>query len=92
MARAWRFPLLRLDLAAAFGDRARSPEVTMREATAVAESLAPAVLWIDEIEKAFASAARPLSTTGVTTKPASVLRSVHAWPPQIFSRSLQKPG
>ncbi|MEN8159327.1 MAG: AAA family ATPase [Myxococcota bacterium] len=58
VARAWRFPLLRLDLAAAFGDRARSPEVTMREATAVAESLAPAVLWIDEIEKGFAATDR----------------------------------
>jgi SpoVK/Ycf46/Vps4 family AAA+-type ATPase len=58
VAREWRFPLLRLDLAAAFGDRARSPEVTMREATAVAESLAPAVLWIDEIEKGFAATDR----------------------------------
>ena len=58
VAREWRFPLLRLDLAAAFGDRSRSPEVTMREATAVAESLAPAVLWIDEIEKGFAATDR----------------------------------
>ena len=55
VAHEWRFPLLRLDLAAAFGDPAKSPEVTMREATAIAESLAPAVLWIDEIEKGFAS-------------------------------------
>jgi SpoVK/Ycf46/Vps4 family AAA+-type ATPase len=58
VAREWRFPLLRLDLAAAFGDPAKSPELTMREATAVAESLAPAVLWIDEIEKGFASTER----------------------------------
>ena len=29
----------------------------MREAIAVAESIAPAVLWIDEIEKGFAAAA-----------------------------------
>jgi len=56
VAREWRFPLLRLDLAAAFGDQTRGPEVTMREATAVAESIAPAVLWIDEIEKGFAAA------------------------------------
>jgi ATP-dependent 26S proteasome regulatory subunit len=58
VAREWRFPLLRLDLAAAFGDHSRSPEVTMREARAVAESLAPAVLWIDEIEKGFAATDR----------------------------------
>jgi len=55
VAREWHFPLLRLDLASAFGDPNRSPEATMREATAIAESLAPAVLWIDEIEKGFAA-------------------------------------
>jgi SpoVK/Ycf46/Vps4 family AAA+-type ATPase len=55
VAREWHFPLLRLDLAAAFGDPNKSPEVTMREAMAIAESLAPAVLWIDEIEKGFAA-------------------------------------
>jgi SpoVK/Ycf46/Vps4 family AAA+-type ATPase len=58
VAREWRFPLLRLDLAAAFGDPTKSPELTMREATAVAESLAPAVLWIDEIEKGLAASDR----------------------------------
>nr|NIV47344.1 AAA family ATPase [Gammaproteobacteria bacterium] len=53
VAREWRFPLLRLDLAAAFAGGDRSPEATIREATQVAESLAPVVLWIDEIEKGF---------------------------------------
>ncbi|NNL66090.1 MAG: AAA family ATPase, partial [Myxococcales bacterium] len=55
VAREWRFPLLRLDLAAAFGDPTQSPELTVRTATQVAESLAPAILWIDEIEKGFAA-------------------------------------
>jgi hypothetical protein len=55
VAREWQFPLLRLDLAAAFGGE-RSPEVALREAALVAGSLAPAVLWIDEIEKGFAAA------------------------------------
>jgi SpoVK/Ycf46/Vps4 family AAA+-type ATPase len=55
IAMEWGFPLLRLDLAAAFGDVTKSPEVTIREATSIAESLAPAVLWIDEIEKGFAA-------------------------------------
>jgi hypothetical protein len=55
IAREWRFPLLRLDLAAAFGHPKQSPELAIREATAVAESLAPVVLWIDEIEKGFAA-------------------------------------
>jgi SpoVK/Ycf46/Vps4 family AAA+-type ATPase len=56
VAREWRFPLLRLDLAAAFGSPEHGPEVTLREAIAVAESIAPAVLWIDEIEKGFSAA------------------------------------
>ena len=55
VAQEWNFPLLRLDLGAAFGDPDKSPEQTVREATAIAESLAPAVLWIDEIEKGFAA-------------------------------------
>jgi AAA+ superfamily predicted ATPase len=57
IAREWGFPLLRLDLAAAFGDATRSPEITIREAALIAESLAPVVLWIDEIEKGFAATA-----------------------------------
>ena len=55
VAREWQFPLLRLDLAATFGGTEHSPEATIREATAVAESLAPVVLWIDEIEKGFSA-------------------------------------
>ncbi len=57
VAREWRFPLLRLDMASAFGGATQSPEAAMREAVLVAESLAPAVLWIDEIEKGFAATA-----------------------------------
>ena len=55
VAREWQFPLLRLDLAAAFGGGGTTPEAALREAVQVAESVAPAVLWIDEIEKGFAS-------------------------------------
>jgi ATP-dependent 26S proteasome regulatory subunit len=57
VAREWRFPLLRLDLASAFASSDRSPEYAVREAMQVAESLAPAVLWVDEIEKGFAASA-----------------------------------
>ncbi len=55
VAREWHFPLLRLDLAATFSGESQSPEQAIREAVQVAESLAPAVLWIDEIEKGFAA-------------------------------------
>lgn len=49
-AALWRVPLLRLDVAALFEGRA---EEGLRDTIRIAESLAPAVLWIDEIEKAF---------------------------------------
>ena len=65
VAREWQFPLLRLDLAAAFGNLTASPENGMREAIQVAESLAPAVLWIDEIEKGFSASASDPSASRV---------------------------
>jgi AAA+ superfamily predicted ATPase len=99
VAREWRFPLLRLDLASAFGDPAKSPELTMREAMAVAESLAPAVLWIDEIEKGFAAtdrdprASRVLGAflTWLAEKQAPVFvvataNDVTALPPELLRR------
>ncbi len=65
VAREWRFPLLRLDMASAFASSDQSPEFAMREATQVAESVAPAVLWIDEIEKGFAASAADPSASRV---------------------------
>jgi AAA+ superfamily predicted ATPase len=65
VAREWRFPLLRLDLASAFASSDQRPEMAMREATQVAESIAPAVLWIDEIEKGFAASAADPSASRV---------------------------
>ncbi|MCP5055956.1 MAG: AAA family ATPase [bacterium] len=99
VAAEWRFPLLRLDLAAAFSDPARSPELTIREATAVAESLAPVVIWIDEIEKGFAvsdrdpGASRVFGTflTWLAEKQAPVFvvataNDVAALPPELLRR------
>ncbi len=54
----WGFPLLRLDLASVFAGGAQSPEAAIKEAINVAESISPAVLWIDEIEKGFAATDR----------------------------------
>ncbi|HVP27573.1 MAG TPA: AAA family ATPase [Myxococcota bacterium] len=56
VAREWQFPLLRFDAATAFGAVERGAEAMVREAIAVAEALAPTVLWVDEIEKGFAAA------------------------------------
>ncbi|MEE2829456.1 MAG: AAA family ATPase [Myxococcota bacterium] len=52
IADLWKVPLLRLD-AGALVMRAGSAEEDFRRTIAIAESMAPVVLWIDEIEKAF---------------------------------------
>lgn len=51
VAAAWQFPLLRLDVGKVFQGLVGSSEANLRQAIATAESIAPAVLWIDEIEK-----------------------------------------
>ncbi len=55
IADMWKVPLLRLD-AGALVLAAGSADEGMRRTIAIAESMAPAVLWVDEIEKAFAGA------------------------------------
>ncbi len=52
----WQLPLLRFDMGRMFSGLVGSSEENMRRAIAVAESVAPAVLWIDEVDKAFAGA------------------------------------
>ncbi len=53
-ANAWQVPLLRFDMGRMFGSLVGSSEDNVRRAIQVAESVAPAVLWVDEIDKAFA--------------------------------------
>ena len=49
----WGFPLLRLDMSRIFSGFIGASEDNMRKALTTAESISPAVLWVDEIEKAF---------------------------------------
>jgi AAA+ superfamily predicted ATPase len=51
----WRLPLLRLDVGALFGSLVGESEERTRKALKLAETVAPCVLWIDELEKAFSS-------------------------------------
>jgi SpoVK/Ycf46/Vps4 family AAA+-type ATPase len=51
----WRVPLVRFDVAALFGSLVGQSEERTRQALRLAETVAPCVLWIDEIEKALAS-------------------------------------
>ncbi|MBE0534831.1 MAG: AAA family ATPase [Phycisphaerae bacterium] len=50
---AWQLPLLRFDVGRVFGSLVGSSEHNIRRAIQVAESVAPVVLWLDEIDKAF---------------------------------------
>jgi ATP-dependent 26S proteasome regulatory subunit len=51
----WQMPLLRLDASMVLGSTQTSGEENMRRSIQLAESLAPCVLWIDEIEKGFSA-------------------------------------
>lgn len=53
VANSWRLPLLRLDVGRLFASLVGSSEENLRNAIKVAESIAPVVLWVDEIEKGF---------------------------------------
>jgi AAA+ superfamily predicted ATPase len=55
IAREWQLPLLKLDAGRLYEKYVGESEKNFRRATGVAEAMAPVVLWIDEIEKAFAS-------------------------------------
>jgi SpoVK/Ycf46/Vps4 family AAA+-type ATPase len=51
----WRLPLVRLDIGALFGSLVGESEERVRRALHLAETVAPCVLWIDEIEKGLSS-------------------------------------
>ena len=63
----WQQPLLRFDMGRMFGSLVGSSEENVRRAIAVAESVAPAILWVDEIDKAFAGSQSSGGTDGGTT-------------------------
>jgi SpoVK/Ycf46/Vps4 family AAA+-type ATPase len=63
----WQLPLLRFDMGRMFNSLVGSSEENVRRAISVAESVAPAILWVDEIDKAFAGSQSSGSTDGGTT-------------------------
>jgi len=48
----WRLPLLRMDVGALYGSLVGQAEERTRRALRLAETVAPCILWIDEMEKA----------------------------------------
>jgi SpoVK/Ycf46/Vps4 family AAA+-type ATPase len=55
VASEWRLPLLRLDPSGLYNKYIGETEKNFRRAMETAERMAPVILWIDELEKAFAS-------------------------------------
>jgi AAA+ superfamily predicted ATPase len=68
IATAWQRPLLRMDTGSLYDRYVGESERRLRMALRQAEAVAPVVLWIDEIEKAFASAAAQSTDGGLSQR------------------------
>jgi ATP-dependent 26S proteasome regulatory subunit len=68
VATAWQRPLLRMDVGAFYNKFVGETERNLRDAFMQAEMMSPVVLWIDEIEKAFASASTDSADGGLSKR------------------------
>ena len=68
IATAWGRPLLRLDPGTLYDRFVGESERRLRAALEQAEAMAPIVLWVDEIEKGFASAAAQSTDGGLSQR------------------------
>jgi len=64
----WKWPLLRLDLGAVFGSLLGESEKNLRLATSLADTVSPCIMWIDEVEKAFAGSSTQSLNAGAATR------------------------
>lgn len=67
VAAAWELPLLRLDMGALKSKWVGESEGNIRRALQVAETVAPCVLWLDEIEKALSGSSSGAADGGVSS-------------------------
>lgn len=67
IAGMWQLPLLKLDVGKVFSSYVGSSEENVRRAIQTAESIAPSILWLDEIEKGFSGLGSSGMTDGGTT-------------------------
>lgn len=77
IASTWKYPLLRFDLGKVFGGIVGQSEANMRRALDVATTVAPCVLWIDEIEKGLSGLGSSDRTDGGTAS--RVFGSLLTW-------------
>lgn len=65
----WSLPLLRMDTGKLFSSFVGSSELNVRRAISIAESISPVILWIDELDKAFAGLqSSSFSDSGTTAR------------------------
>jgi ATP-dependent 26S proteasome regulatory subunit len=83
IASTWKMPLLRLDFGKIFSGIVGSSEENMRKALKIAEGVAPAVLWIDEIEKGLAGGGSGDSDGGAASR---VLGTFLTWMQETTAR------
>jgi len=98
----WNIPLLRLDMGALYNGLVGSSERNMRSVIQTAEAMAPCVLWVDEIEKAF-SGIGGSGDSGVATRMfgtfltwmqekekfvfvAATANQIHSLPPELMRK------
>ena len=74
IANSWSMPLLRLDVGRLFAGLVGASEARTRETIQRAEAMAPCILWIDEIDKAFGGDGR--SDGGTSQR---VLANILTW-------------
>ncbi len=67
IASHWKLPMLRMDVGRIFGSLVGQSEENIRKAIRVAESIAPCVLWADELEKGFSGSQSSGISDGGTT-------------------------
>lgn len=64
----WNLPILKLDMGRIFGSYVGQSEENMRRAIRVAESVAPCILWLDELEKGLGGTSGPSGDSGATQR------------------------
>ena len=83
VAGSWGIPLLCLDFATLYNKFYGETEKNLRESLQAAESMAPCVLWVDEIEKGLASDVSGATDGGVSRR---VLGTLLTWMSERKSR------
>jgi ATP-dependent 26S proteasome regulatory subunit len=73
----WNLPLLRLDIGSVFSGLVGSSEANIRTVIKTAESIAPCLLWLDELDKGMSGVHSSNFSDGGTT--ARVLSSFLTW-------------